>query len=131
MIRKMNKILIAIGSNHDAERHLEEVRILLKDSFGDDIVFSPTLQTADVKKEGPDFINALAVITTNMSYQEVKALLKKLEEKCGNTKEARKRHEVAMDLDILAFNNRRYHLNDWNRSYIQELIKHLENNMTQ
>lgn len=131
MIRKMNKILIAIGSNHDAERHLEEVRILLKDSFGNDIVFSPTLQTADVNKEGPDFINALAVITTNMSYQEVKAFLKQLEKKCGNCKEARKRHEVAMDLDILAFNNRRYHLNDWNRSYIQELIKHLENNMTQ
>ena len=127
----MNKVLIAIGSNHDAERHLEEVRILLKDSFGNGIVFSPTIQTADVNKEGPDYINALAVITTSMNYQKVKALLKQLETMCGNTKEARKRHEVAMDLDILAFNNRRYHLNDWNRNYIQELMGYLENNMTQ
>ena len=127
----MNKVLIAIGSNHDAERHLDEVRILLKDSFGDDIVFSPTMQTEDVNKEGPDFINALAIIETDLTYREVNSMLKQLEIRCGDTKEKRKQHEIVMDLDILAFNYRRYHLKDWERTYIQELIKHLENYMTQ
>lgn len=127
----MNKVLIAIGSNHDAERHLEEVRILLKDSFGNGIVFSPTMQTADVNKEGPDYINVLAIFETHLSYREVNSILKQLEIRCGDTKEKRKQHEVAMDLDILAFNQRRYHLNDWKRNYIQELIGHLENNKTQ
>ena len=127
----MNKVLIAIGSNHDAERHLEEVRILLKDSFGNGIVFSPTMQTADVNKEGPDYINALAIFETHLSYREVNSILKKLEIRSGYTKEKRKQHEVAMDLDILAFNQRRYHLKDWKRTYIQELLGHLKNNMTQ
>ena len=131
MILNMNKVLIAIGSNHDAVRHLEEVRILLKDSFGNGIVFSPTMQTADVNKEGPDYINALAIFETHLSYREVNSMLKQLEIRCGDTKEKREQHEVAMDLDILTFNQRRYHLKDWKRTYIQELLGHLENNMTQ
>lgn len=130
MICNMNKVLIAIGSNHDAERHLKEVRFLLKDSFDNGIVFSPTMQTADVNKEGPDYINALAIFETHLSYREVNTMLKQLEIRCGDTKEKRKQHKVAMDLDILAFNHRRYHLNDWKRNYIQELFRHLENYMT-
>lgn len=121
MIRKMNKILIAIGSNHEAEKHLDEVRVLLQDSFSD-IVFSPSMQTKDINMEGPDYLNMVAVFHTGLSYQQVNSLLKKLQSMCGNSEEARSRHEVAMDLDILAFNNRLYHLNDWQRPYIQELV---------
>lgn len=121
MIRKMNKILIAIGSNHEAERRMDEVRVLLQDSFGD-IVFSPSIQTKDINMEGPDFINMVAVFHTSLSYQQVNTLLKKLQSTCGNSEEARSRHEVAMDLDILAVNNRLYHLNDWKRPYIQQLV---------
>jgi 2-amino-4-hydroxy-6-hydroxymethyldihydropteridine diphosphokinase len=117
----MNKVLIAIGSNYDAESRIEDVRVLLQDSFGE-VVFSPTMQTKDVNMEGPDFINLVAVFHTNLSYQQVNALFKKLQTDCGNSEEARRRNEVAMDLDILAFNNRLYHLNDWKRPYIQQLV---------
>ena len=121
MIRKMNKILIAIGSNHEVERRMNEVRVLLQDSFGD-VVFSPSMQTKDINMEGPDYINMVAVFHTSLSYQQVNSLLKKLQSMCGNSEEARSRHEVAMDLDILAFNDRLYHLNDWQRPYIKQLV---------
>ena len=121
MIRKMNKILIAIGSNHEAERRMNEVRVLLQDSFGD-VVFSPSMQTKDINMEGPDYINMVAVFHTSLSYQQVNSLLKKLQSMCGNSEEARSRHEVAMDLDILAFNDRLYRLNDWQRPYIKQLV---------
>lgn len=121
MFRKMNKILIAIGSNHEAERRMNEVKVLLQVFFSD-IVFSPSMQTKDINMEGPDYINMVAVFHTSLSYQQVNSLLKKLQTMCGNSEEARSRHEVAMDLDILAFNDRLYHLNDWQRPYIKQLV---------
>ena len=78
MIRKMNKILIAIGSNHEAERRMDEVRVLLQGFFSD-IVFSPSMQTKDINMEGPDYINMVAVFHTSLSYQQVNSLLKKLQ----------------------------------------------------
>ena len=88
MIRKMNKILIAIGSNHEAERRMNEVRVLLQDSFGD-VVFSPSMQTKDINMEGPDYINMVAVFHTSLSYQQVNSLLKKLQSMCGNSETAK------------------------------------------
>ncbi len=119
-------VLIAIGSNHLAPAHMEQVKQLLTEVFGEEILFSSVIRTQAVGIDSPDFLNCVAAFTTPLDYSHVRSHLKNMETVCGNTPAKRRRNKVEMDIDILAFNGQRYHQKDWDRDYIQGLVKELE-----
>lgn len=62
-------------------------------------------------------MNQLVSGETDLSMEELNLKLKQIEEEVHRTKEL-----VTLDLDLMQYDSQRYHLNDWPRPYIQQLI---------
>ena len=62
-------------------------------------------------------MNQLITGKTELSIEELSLQLKEIEAEVHRTKEL-----VTIDLDIMQYDNMRYHLSDWPRPYIQQLL---------
>ena len=49
-----------------------------------------------------------------------------METQCGNTEFLRKEGKISMDIDLLKYNDQRFHESDWSRDYVKKLIKQFE-----
>ncbi len=111
-----HRVLIALGSNYRQAVHLQWAAQRLS-VFISDLHFSHTLWTEDVKGNGSMYMNQLVTGTTTLSLAEVEQLLKEAEIASGRTKQ-----QVTIDLDLMLYDDERFHLRDWPRPYIQQLI---------
>ena len=124
MIR--NRLLIlAIGSNSHSWNNVRHAKRLIQQSFPSLVVYSSTILTEPIGIGGKHFRNCLATMTTDLSLEEVTQRIKRIEAECGNTAEKRTRNIIEMDIDILLHAGRRHHQNDWQRPYIQQLLREL------
>ena len=86
----------------------------------DRVTFSRRIWTADHSGSGKMYLNQLATAETQKSAEEVVKLLKDMEAKTGRTKE-----RVTIDLDLMSYDDRKFHLYDWTRDYIRRLTNDL------
>ena len=109
-------VIIALGSNERQAVHIrwatERLSCLL-----DDVHYSRILWTADVKGSGKWYMNRLVAGTTELPKEALEQWLKKTEAETGRTKE-----KVTIDLDILQYDDQRYHEKDWERKYVVDII---------
>lgn len=109
--------VIALGSNHgnrlgniaEAAAYIES----LLDGFKRSSVYeTPALNGID-----NPYMNSVAIGTTSMPLERLNALLKNWESTHGRTPEARLRHEVTIDLDIVFYGNMTIRPDDATRDY--------------
>ena len=62
-------------------------------------------------------MNRLAVGNTPLTIAELERQLKETEARLGRTKQ-----QVTIDLDLMLYDEKQYHLTDWPRAYIQQLL---------
>ncbi len=112
----MHRVLIALGSNHCQPVHIqwatEKLLTLLKDCHA-----SRRLWTRDIKGREIWYMNRLVAGYTSLSADEMVQMLKSIEVTVQRTKE-----RVTLDLDLMQYDDERYHLADWPRPYIQLLL---------
>ena len=112
----MANVLIALGSNYHQSAHIlwasQRLAALLAD-----VTLSPLLWTPDIHGRGLWYMNRLLRAQTSLSPTQLTALLKQIEQETQRTKQY-----VTIDLDLMQYDNQRYHLEDWQRPYIQNLI---------
>lgn len=110
-----HRVFIALGSNTHQAAHIrwasERLAFLL-----DGCRLSRVLWTPDIKGSGRWYLNRLAAATTPLSAEALQQLLKDIEAESGRTKEA-----VTIDLDLMQYDEQRYHEPDWQRPYITRL----------
>ena len=70
-------------------------------------------------------MNGLAYGETDLSYDNLLYHTKEIEKYCGNSRDLRKKNIIMMDIDILLYDTKKYHEDDWNREYIKNEIKRL------
>ncbi len=63
----------------------------------------------------------LVMVTSAMSMQQVQEELKRIEVLCGRKPEDKAKGTVVVDVDLLLYNDKRCHLNDWQRDYVKIL----------
>lgn len=115
-------VLLSLASNHEAATHLEEARSKLQTIINNPL-FSSELWTLPVgSKHLAKYLNQLMRGTTLLSVEELQRWLKKTEELMGRTPEDRQQGIVRIDLDLLQFDDRRYHEKDWQRDYVKQLL---------
>ena len=102
---------MALGSNHNPLQNISHAEVILKQLFPD-ITFSKRLWTNPIGMTSPQFLNTLAICSTKESLKD--------------TLSQRKEKIVAMDIDILKYGSQKLHENDWNRPYIQQLLKEMK-----
>lgn len=112
----MATVLIALGSNYHQSAHIhwasQRLRVVLAD-----VTLSRVLWTPDIHGRGLWYMNRLLRAETSLSPTRLMALLKQIERETQRTKE-----HVSIDLDLMQYEKERYHLDDWQRPYIQKLL---------
>ena len=112
----MANVLIALGSNYHQSAHIlwasQRLAALLAD-----VTLSPILWTPDIHGRGLWYMNRLLRAQTSLSPTQLTALLKQIEQETQRTKQ-----HVTIDLDLMQYDDQHFHLDDWQRPYIQNLI---------
>lgn len=99
----MQKYLCSLGSNIEPQRHLPQAQTALK-ALSDDIRFSRNIPTSPVGMDTSNgFLNALFIIRTPMSANELKQEFNAIEEAMGRDRSDPQRSfkDRAIDIDIL------------------------------
>lgn len=99
----MQKYLCSLGSNIEPQTHFPQAQAALK-ALSDDIRFSRNIPTSPVDmKTDNDFLNALFIIHTPMSANELKQKFNAIEEALGRDRSdpQRSSKDRTIDIDIL------------------------------
>lgn len=117
------EVIVALGSNNEAENHLAEARLQMEKEFGSVRMTRPMQTKAIGLADSPDFLNALITFRTKRTLTDLNAVLKQIERRCGRTR--KQNNVVAIDLDVLLYDKQRLHPSDWERPYIKILMQEL------
>ena len=119
------KLLIALGTNVNQKQNIQKAMNLLRKTWHD-ILFTKSKWTKPIGMDSDLFYNCLAYTKVDEDLPQVQQKLKNIEKACGNTEADRVLQKIQMDIDILMFGTRKLHEQDWQRSYIQELIQEID-----
>ena len=100
----MARAYLSLGSNLEPERHLARAVEELRARFGD-VVVSDLLRTPAVGFEGPDFLNAAAIIETDLGIVELDAWLHALEDAHGRRRDVPRFSDRPLDIDVVFYDD--------------------------
>ena len=123
MTQRLHHIIISLASNINQEANLEAAREQLTQLLTE-VRFTRAIYTEPVNSLRKEpYLNQLCEGSTALGPELLSEVLKEHEKRQGRT------HNedgiVTLDLDLMQYDDDRYHLRDWERSYIKELINEL------
>lgn len=119
------RVILALGTNVNQERNMKQVRRLLTGTWPD-MKFTTPKWTQAIGMASDLFYNCLAYTKVEESLEELTEKVKNMEQICGDTRAERSLNRIQMDIDILLYGDNKLHIDDWQRDYIQELMKEIE-----
>ena len=119
------RVILALGTNVNQERNMKQARQLLIDTWPD-MKFTTQKWTQPIGMPSDLFYNCLAYTKVEETLEELTKKVKNMERICGNTGAERSLNRIQMDIDILLYGDKKLHIDDWQRDYIQELMKEIE-----
>ena len=123
MTQKQHQIIISLASNENQEANLQAAREQLTQLLSE-AHFTSAIWTDPINsiRQEP-YLNQLCKATTAFSMNLLNDVLKETEKRLGRT------HNedgiVTIDLDLLQYDEAQYHLRDWSRNYVKNLINEL------
>ena len=123
MTQKEHHIIIGLASNINHEANLQAAREQLTQLLTE-VHFTSAIYTDPIGslRQEP-YLNQLCQGTTALGMNLLNEVLKEIEKRLGRT------HNedgiVTVDLDLLAYDDERYHLRDWERNYVKDLLNEL------
>jgi 2-amino-4-hydroxy-6-hydroxymethyldihydropteridine diphosphokinase len=116
-----NTYLIAIGSNFEAEKNINQVLSELT------LLFGEFKKTRIIKTEPIGmtnnllFSNGLICISSGKDIEEISLILKNIEKKLGRSEAGKQKGIIPIDIDIIKQNNNVLS-EDFEREYIKQLF---------
>ena len=95
---------LSLGSNLDPERHLRAGIDALRERFGE-VEVSTVYRFPAVGYDGADFLNAAAVIHTELSPDALNAWLHALEDAHGRDRSGPRYSDRTLDIDIVLYDD--------------------------
>jgi 2-amino-4-hydroxy-6-hydroxymethyldihydropteridine diphosphokinase len=96
---------LSLGSNVEPERHLRAAIDTLRARFGE-VIVSPVYRTPAVGFDGPDFLNAAAIVDSDLEPQALNDWLHALEDAHGRDRSGPRFSSRTLDIDIVLFDDR-------------------------
>ena len=115
-----HQVILCLGSNKDAEAHIQKALELLREQFPD-FQFTEAMWTEPVGIDSPQFLNCVAWGEAEMEFVKLRQLTKEMERRVGDRKFLRAKGMIKLDIDILMYDGQKLHPEDWERDYIQLL----------
>ncbi|MGH8060483.1 MAG: 2-amino-4-hydroxy-6-hydroxymethyldihydropteridine diphosphokinase [Pseudoxanthomonas sp.] len=98
----MGKAYLSLGSNVLPERNLASALRALRERFGA-LLVSPVYCTTAIGFDGPDFLNAAAVLDSDLDVQALNDWLHALEDVHGRDRSGPRFGDRPLDIDIVFF----------------------------
>ena len=115
----MNILAISIGSNsNDKEKQINNCLLWIKANF-DFIAVSDIYNSPATNGKDPDYMNAVAIIKSEESHQNLVKNFKDYESSCGRTDDSKIKGEIPIDLDIVIWNDKIIRNKDYNQEYFK------------
>lgn len=120
-------LIIALGANYEADANMIKAHEIVCKEFD----VQKSSRTINTKPIGmaygtPDFANMIIVARSDKAIDDVASMLKDIETICGNTPQRRANGLIAMDVDVLWYDESKFHKSDWDRWYIKQLLDELD-----
>jgi len=123
MNQKEHQIIISLASNENQETRLAAAREQLVQLLTE-CHFTSAIWTEPINCSRKEpYLNQLCMGTTALGEGLLCEVLKETEKRLGRTKN--EDGIVAIDLDLLQYDERRHHLRDWERNYVKDLLNEL------
>ena len=120
---KVHEVIISLASNENQEANLAKAREQLTQLMAE-VHFTSAIWTEPVNTTcKKPYLNQLCKGTTAFGEGLLCEVLKETEKRLGRT-----RNEdgiVAIDLDLLQYDDQKYHLRDWSRDYVKNLLNEI------
>ena len=120
---KVHEVIISLASNENQVANLAKAREQLTQLMAE-VHFTSAIWTEPVNTSRKEpYLNQLCKGTTAFGEGLLCEVLKETEKRIGRT-----RNEdgiVAIDLDLLQYDDQRHHLRDWGRDYVKNLLSEL------
>ncbi len=100
----MSTAWLSLGSNLEPEANLRAAAAALRARFGA-VVFSPVYRTPSVGFDGPDFLNAAAVVDTDLEPLALNDWLHALEDAQGRQRGGARFSSRTLDIDIVFYDD--------------------------
>ena len=138
MTNETHKVLLCLASNSQQKQNMEAARSLLSGLLADlhyttEHWTEPVtthrdrhpVQTVSAQGACPHvlYLNQLATGTTTLEAEDLNLRLKEIEQQLGRKHD--KSGVVTIDIDLLQYDDTRYHLRDWERDYVKDLLVEL------
>lgn len=101
----MGVVYLGLGSNIDAEKNLRLAVNELRRLFGE-VRVSPVYRSAALGFEGPDFLNLVVALGTEMSPFELVEHVERIHAMAGRTRGRDKYSSRPLDIDLLLYGDR-------------------------
>ena len=122
----MHKTILGIGTNTDARFNMKQATDYLRYYFPN-IKFTSTMETKPYgEKFTTPFVNALAYFKTDLSKPEILQQLKTIEKTMGRLPSHKEEGIIIIDIDLMQWNNEILKPKDFERHYIQPLLREME-----
>lgn len=123
MAQRLHHIIISLASNFNQETNLEAARTALTQLLTE-VHFTSAIYTEPINSlRSEPYLNQLCSGTTAFGPNLLSEVLKETEKRQGRT------HNedgiVTLDLDILQYDDEKFHHRDWDRPYVKNLINEL------
>ena len=120
---KQHEVIISLGSNENQEENLTKAREQLTQLMTE-VHFTSTIWTEPINSSRKEpYLNQLCKGTTAFSEGLLCEVLKETERRLGRIHN--EDGVVAIDLDLLQYDDQKYHLRDWSRNYVKKLLNEL------
>ena len=100
----MGRAYLSLGSNLEPETHLRAAATALRERFGT-VQFSSVYRVPAVGFEGPDFLNAAAVIDSDLDPYALDAWLHGLEDAQGRRRDVPRFSSRTLDIDLVFYDD--------------------------
>lgn len=100
----MGRAYLSLGSNQNPLRHLRQALDELRTRFGS-VVVSPFYRTKAVGYDGPDFVNAAAIVDSDLDPVALDAWLHALEDAHGRRRDQPRFSDRPLDIDIVFYDD--------------------------
>lgn len=120
----LHNVLIALGSNTgNRQGNLSEALVKCKD-FIQTNRLSPVIETKPIGHTNNPYLNQLFSGTTSLTLEKLLDNSKSIENEMGRDRS--NRENVAIDIDIILYDQQKLHFTDWERDYIKQLLTQLK-----
>jgi 2-amino-4-hydroxy-6-hydroxymethyldihydropteridine diphosphokinase len=118
-----HQIILSLASNRFQKANLSKARCCLEEILSD-MQYTKEIWTQPVgnAKRRDAYLNQLVRGTTELDEEALNDWLKQTELSFGRTQAKRLLGIVPIDLDLLEFDGEKRHPDDWERTYVKELM---------